>query len=177
MSLKLLEDFVNTYDVEEAVEHLATPAALVRWLGERNLAPARARADASDLEEAHAVREALRVLLLANNGVEVDVAAASATLNGAARRARLGVRFGGDGSAHAEPEAGGAAGGLGRILGAVADAMAKDEWRRLKACRAESCHWAFIDTARNQSRSWCSMEVCGNREKAKRFRERHAARA
>src|SRR5919198_3699757 len=114
MSLQLLQDFVNTYDVEDAVEHLDTPAALARWLGERDLAPGRSRADARDLQEAHAVREALRVLLLANNDVDVDVAAASATLNRAARRVRLGVRFGGDGGAHAEPGTGGAAGGLGR---------------------------------------------------------------
>ncbi|MGH3007295.1 MAG: CGNR zinc finger domain-containing protein, partial [Gaiellaceae bacterium] len=46
---------------------------------------------------------------------------------------------------------------------------------RLKACRAEDCRWAFYDRARNRSRHWCSMAVCGNRTKARTFRRRHAA--
>ena len=51
--------------------------------------------------------------------------------------------------------------------------MADGSWQRLKACRASDCQWAFVDTARNHSRSWCSMASCGNREKARAFRERH----
>ena len=31
----------------------------------------------------------------------------------------------------------------------------------------------FYDQSRNRSRAWCSMEVCGNREKARSFRVRH----
>ena len=60
------------------------------------------------------------------------------------------------------------------ILAAVAEAMAEGSWQRLKACRADDCRWAFIDTARNRSRQWCDMAICGNREKARRFRSRHA---
>jgi len=175
MKLELVTDFVNTAELEEGTDVLDSPRALVAWLAERRLAPSGARAERRDLEEAIAVREALRDLLLANNEGRVDVAAASATLDAAARRARLHTRFDPDGTARLEPGAGGAAGGVGRILAVVADAMAAGEWRRLKACRADACRWAFVDRARNQSRAWCSMETCGNREKAKRFRERHAA--
>jgi predicted RNA-binding Zn ribbon-like protein len=52
--------------------------------------------------------------------------------------------------------------------------MADGSWRKLKACRSDTCRYAFIDNARNRSRQWCSMEVCGNREKARTFRSRHA---
>jgi predicted RNA-binding Zn ribbon-like protein len=52
--------------------------------------------------------------------------------------------------------------------------MADGSWSRLKACRSDTCQWAFIDNARNRSRQWCDMAVCGNREKARRFRSRHA---
>ena len=45
---------------------------------------------------------------------------------------------------------------------------------RLSACRDENCRVAFYDKSRNRSRAWCSMEVCGNREKARSFRQRHA---
>lgn len=43
------------------------------------------------------------------------------------------------------------------------------------ACPADSCGWAFYDHARNRSRRWCSMAVCGNRTKARSYRRRHAA--
>jgi len=52
--------------------------------------------------------------------------------------------------------------------------MVDGSWQRLKACRSDTCRWAFVDHARNRSRQWCSMSVCGNREKARVFRERHA---
>ena len=48
-------------------------------------------------------------------------------------------------------------------------------WPRVKACAAEECQWAFYDTSRNRSRTWCSMDVCGNREKTRRYRGRRAA--
>jgi predicted RNA-binding Zn ribbon-like protein len=51
--------------------------------------------------------------------------------------------------------------------------MAGESWERLKACRAEDCRWAFLDDAKNHSRAWCSMKVCGNRAKARAYRERH----
>jgi len=60
------------------------------------------------------------------------------------------------------------------VLAAVGEAMSDGTWRRLKACRSDTCRFAFIDNARNQSRQWCSMQVCGNREKARAFRARRA---
>ncbi len=69
------------------------------------------------------------------------------------------------------------AGGVGAVLAAAGEAMADGSWQRLKACRSDSCRWAFVDNARNRSRQWCSMSVCGNREKARTFRRRRAVRA
>jgi predicted RNA-binding Zn ribbon-like protein len=34
------------------------------------------------------------------------------------------------------------------------------------------CDWLFLDTSRNHLRRWCTMSVCGNRAKARRFMER-----
>jgi len=75
------------------------------------------------------------------------------------------------------PEGDGARAAIGRIVAAVAELAPTDEWKRLKGCRDESCRVAFYDKSRNRSRAWCSMEVCGNREKARSFRARHAASA
>jgi predicted RNA-binding Zn ribbon-like protein len=43
---------------------------------------------------------------------------------------------------------------------------------RVRICAAEGCCWAFLDGSRNGGRRWCSMKLCGNREKASRFRSR-----
>ena len=171
--LELVRGFVNTLEIEEAADQLASPAALVGWLRSHGLLRGGA-ATRADLANARRLREALRVLLLANNGVSVRKEAA-VTLNRAARRAGLGVRFEPEGTARVEPEARGVDGALGRLLAIVSAAMADGSWERLKACRAEDCRWAFYDHARNRSRHWCSMAVCGNRTKARTFRRRHAA--
>ena len=54
-------------------------------------------------------------------------------------------------------------------------AMADGTWPRLKACAAHNCEWAFYDTSKNRSRTWCNMAVCGNREKARAYRQRQRA--
>ena len=111
------------------------------------------------------VREAIRILLRANNGIAEGVDAAAQTLDRAARRAGLRAGFERGELVFEASDA---------VLAAVAQAMADGSWSRLKACRADDCRWAFIDTARNRSRQWCDMSVCGNRAKARRFRARHA---
>lgn len=171
--LEIVRAFVNTLDVEDAVDALASPDALAGWFQEHGLLDG-GRATRTDLLNARGVREALRVLLLANNGVNVRKEAA-VTLNRAARRAGLGVRFEPGGTARIEPETRGVDGAIGRMLAVVSAAMADGSWARLKACRADNCRWAFYDRARNRSRHWCSMAVCGNRTKARSFRRRHAA--
>ena len=171
--LELVRDFVNSADLEEQRDDLQDARGLVRWLAERRLAGAHARAREADAADARAVREALRELLRANNGVAVDEASAAATLDAAARRAGLTVRFDA-GAIRLVPGERGVQGALGSVLAAAAEAMADGSWQRLKACRADECRWAFVDRARNHSRQWCDMRVCGNRQKARAFRERHA---
>ena len=41
---------------------------------------------------------------------------------------------------------------------------------RIRACAASDCGWWFVDDTKNRSRRWCDMKICGNREKARRFR-------
>jgi predicted RNA-binding Zn ribbon-like protein len=169
--LEIVRAFVNTLDVEDGVDELADPAALGSWLRDCGLMRARTATEA-DLIHARRVREALRALLLANNGISSQKEAA-AVLDRAARRAGLGVRFRA-GRGQLESPAGGVDGALGRLLAIVAAAMLDGTWSRLKACRAEDCRWAFYDHARNHSRTWCSMAVCGNRAKARAYRSRRS---
>jgi predicted RNA-binding Zn ribbon-like protein len=164
---------VNTKDILDGGESLGTPAELDRWLVEHELLRGEggARASGGDLRRAVELREALRLLLVGNTGLEVDSSTAFAVLDGVASRGRVGLCFE-DCNGALVPAAHGVDGALGRIAIGVHEAISDGSWPRLKACRASDCEWAFIDHAKNHSRSWCSMRVCGNREKARAFRER-----
>src|SRR5215211_7183735 len=45
---------------------------------------------------------------------------------------------------------------------------------RLKLC--VGCYWLFLDASRNRSRRWCTLEVCGTHEKARRYVAKRAAK-
>src|ERR1700759_5170091 len=91
--LDLVRDFVNTLDFETEIDSIATPDELALWLSEQGLVDDLVEPTDQEVAAAHAVREAIRELLLANNGVEADPAAASKILEEAGREAGLGVRF------------------------------------------------------------------------------------
>lgn len=169
-SIGLVQAFVNSVDLQDGPNELSDPEHLGAWLGSRGLLPAGAAVDSDDLRHAIALREALRGLIGGNSGTTVypvDVA----TLNEAASASKLRARFGPDGRARLEPEVAGVTGALGRIVAAAFTAMADDDWTRLKLCSSTTCRWAFFDRSRNHSSRWCTMATCGNRAKAKRFRQ------
>ena len=170
--LERVRDFVNTFDVESGADELSSPEALRVWLHGHGLSPGRA-ATRADLVAARRLREAIRALLLENNGLSVRKEAAL-TLHRTAARAWVSLRFDSGGRVRLESAARGVDAALGRLVAIAASAMADGTWARLKACRADDCHWAFDDHARNHSRHWCSMAVCGNRTKARTYRQRHA---
>ena len=58
-----------------------------------------------------------------------------------------------------------------RIVWSAANLLLSDKLKRIGNCKA--CDWLFIDTSRNHSRRWCTMEDCGNREKVRRYRKRN----
>jgi predicted RNA-binding Zn ribbon-like protein len=55
---------------------------------------------------------------------------------------------------------------------AAVDLLRTGPLDRIHVCR--DCRWLFIDTSRNSSRRWCSMNVCGGRRKMQRYRARRA---
>jgi predicted RNA-binding Zn ribbon-like protein len=173
-TLGLVQAFVNTADLELGTDQLSDPDTLRDWLVARRLMAAAERANEADLKHAIALREAIRAAIGANSGgsiYPVDIG----TLNGAVSASRLLPRFGPDRKARLEPQAGGVEGALGRIVAAVYAAMNEDDWTRLKLCGSSTCRWAFYDQSRNRSSRWCRMASCGNRQKARRFRERTKA--
>ena len=173
--LELISSFVNTLhrSVDPGtpdVEQLASPEALGSWMGEHGIAGGE-DLGAQDLESVIEFREALRMLLWANNGAQLDPDALRA-LRGAAEEGLIRVEFDSAGQATARPARKGAGALFARLLAAIADSQAAGSWQRIKACAAEDCQWAFYDHSRNRSRAWCTMEVCGNRAKTRAYRAR-----
>jgi predicted RNA-binding Zn ribbon-like protein len=168
--LELVQRFVNSVDLESGEDELAGPDQLRAWLAERALIGPDERVSRADFERAIDVREGLRALLMANNGMAADEERV-ARLNRASERAGLRVAFG-ETEPSLTPEGKGVDGAIGSLLAIVAGAVEQGSWQRLKACPRDVCHWAFFDHSKNRSGRWCLMEVCGNIEKARAFRER-----
>jgi predicted RNA-binding Zn ribbon-like protein len=58
---------------------------------------------------------------------------------------------------------------------AAADLLVSANVAKVRECEAGDCYWLFLDNSRNHSRRWCTMNACGNREKARRHYQRHRA--
>jgi predicted RNA-binding Zn ribbon-like protein len=149
--LREVQQFVNSVDLEHDVDWLPD------WLDERGVA--------GELERARALREALRALVLANNGATLDRAALE-LVNAAA--ARLPLQLAADGTLRV----GAARDALDGVVAIALGAMLDGSWSRLKACR--NCCWLFYDYSPNRSATWCSMQLCGNRTKTRAYRRRRA---
>jgi predicted RNA-binding Zn ribbon-like protein len=170
-ALELVQRFVNSVDLESGEDELASPAELRDWLAQRDLISGDQPVGKADLRRAIDVREGLRALLTANNGLPLDEERV-ARLDRAAERAGVRVVFRPGADPQLAPEARGVDGAIARLLSIVVAAAEQGDWHRLKACPRDVCQWAFFDHSKNRSGRWCLMEVCGNIEKARAFRER-----
>lgn len=166
-----LQDFLNTADIESETDLVATPAALAGWMRSKGLLAGGATVAAAEHARVVELRELVRDALEATTHGE-SASAAYARLDRIAATVPLRVRF--DGGASLAPARASAAPALGPILATVYDALRDDSLRRLKVCHNEGCRWAFYDTSRNRSGVWCSMAICGNRQKGRVYRRRHA---
>lgn len=56
-----------------------------------------------------------------------------------------------------------------QVIRSAVDLLTSDQLQRVGECADDrGCGYLFLDTSRNRSRRWCSMETCGNRAKAHR---------
>ena len=169
--LYLVQRFINSVDRETGEDELESPEALRSWLAKRELLDPAEGVTEADLARALDVREGLRAVLLANNGLPLDEARVD-RLDRAVRRAGVRVRFQPGRDPELVPDSTGVDGAIARLMAIVAAAVEHGRWERLKACPRDECEWAFYDRSKNRSGRWCQMEVCGNIEKARAFRER-----
>jgi predicted RNA-binding Zn ribbon-like protein len=176
--LELVQAFINTADIENGTDRIATAEGLERWLARQELIPgptAPPECDGREVETAIALREALRALCLANNGLKPDLDALTALdVASANLHLHLTARFAADGKISLEPDETGIRQALAEILTIVFGALHDGTWNRLKACASDTCQFAFYDHSKNRSGHWCTMAECGNRAKVRSYRARQA---
>jgi predicted RNA-binding Zn ribbon-like protein len=171
-------DLLNTTPVDGGIRQdlIATGEGYARWL-----AAARVSVDAAPIEigELQAFRDILRGtvdLLRSRAPLPADViAAVNARLRGTV------VRFAlvpdGPGLRLEETLDAGANGAAGIVAEDFARFVSDHEPERLKRCSNPACTMVFYDRGKNNARRWCTMSLCGNRDKVARYRSRHGAGA
>jgi predicted RNA-binding Zn ribbon-like protein len=172
--LRVIEEFINTRRPHR--DEIAAPEQLADWLHDHDLLAGDVRVTRMQRDRAESVREGLRALIADNNiepvvsprpdGLDPD---ARANLTDLARDLSLMLDVSESPPRLVPRTEDPVDAALATLLGIVADAVAAGTWSRLKACREPSCRWAYYDRSRNRRRTWCSMELCGNRAKARAF--------
>ena len=172
--LERVRSFVNTLDVEDGVDSLATVEDLRSWLGSQGAPEDESPLDVEDLDRTKALRESLREGLQANHDRSPVPAETARTLEQTAAQALVSLSFSA-GGATLVTRARGLDAALGELAIIVADAIRDGTWSRLKACQNDSCQWAFYDRSNARASKWCYMSVCGNRAKQRTHRARATA--
>ena len=183
-------DFANTLDWRTSAdpqELIPDYAALIAWSGRRGTLPARAiarlglRAAADPvaaegvMEQAFLLRSELwKIADALRQQQAADVAAANRMLAALPPQPKL-VRQGHSyvhalqGADLREP--------LWPVLWSLTAVLSSADATRLGCCNATGCGWFYVDESPNRTRLWCSSEVCGNRERARRaYAKRSSAR-
>jgi predicted RNA-binding Zn ribbon-like protein len=175
--LALVQSFLNTrWDLRgDRGEIFTSGEALTDWLCGRGLLSGDLALGDAELHRALAVREGLRALAFRNNGHALDESALDG-MHQASAGARARIRIEADGPRFGVDARAGLDGAIGVLYAIVGHAMIDGTWRRLKACPGRACGWAFYDHSRNQSARWCSMKVCGDREKSRAYYRRKSGR-
>ena len=161
-------DLCNTHLCGE--ERLLTTDDLARWFVHAGLADHPPEISRRELDRARALREELRPALLASDGRRI-AQIAEPWLEDAPGRLCV------------EPETlqprftPGATTSCCLLVAAVLDALdlVRESPGRVRECADGDCPVVYLDTSRNRSRRWCSMETCGARAKASTYYRRHRA--
>jgi predicted RNA-binding Zn ribbon-like protein len=172
-------DFVNTRRERwrRSIDCLTSAPDVVAWLARSGLLDGGAPVPRGLLGDARALREAIDACVVAAvGGAHADLAAIALVdewLAFAGSRPQLALDPAGfpvlaERSAGDSPR---------RALGLVALDAARmlgtpAERDRIRICASETCSARFFDRSPAARRRWCSMQQCGNVEKARRHRAR-----
>lgn len=165
---ELVISFANTLDVEEGTDALSGPGHVARWLVATRLTTRTPVVTGADHDRYLRLRSGVRELL----GTEEQRSHVLADADSVLRDVPLLVSLTPSSVLQPDPELPATSRALATIASAVASTLITGEVARVKRCPAEDCGWVFWDSTKNRSRRWCSMQVCGNRDKARTFAAR-----
>jgi predicted RNA-binding Zn ribbon-like protein len=171
-ALELVRKFLSLHDHSASDGSTLTPGpdSLAWWLGTEGLIPAGVEVSEEEFAWARGVRDALVQKVRENMGAPVDPDA-DVRLNAAAAETGLRPRFD---DARLVPTVEGVRGAIGMLVGVAFMAELDGSWHRFRLCADPTCTTVFYDRSKNHSAKWCSMQTCGNRNKVRAFRQRHA---
>jgi len=173
--LKLVQQFVNSLDIEASSEDFQTRAELRTWLVSHGLAKPRGlRLTSKDLDRARRFRELVRELAAGNNGMPQSQRLQK-ELNRELASLPLIATVEGEGTTRLVPARDGLDQALAQIAAIVVEEMISGRWNRMKACAQEICRWVFYDHSRSRTGIWCTMAVCGSRAKSRAYYRRRTA--
>jgi hypothetical protein len=170
--LELVRLFLSLHDhaASDGTTLEPGPSAIAWWLRSTELIGGDVVVSDADVTWAQAIRDALvdkvRQNMGATPGADTD-----RCLNDAAAETGLRPRFD---EPRLVPTVDGVPGAIGHLLGVAFLAELDGSWHRFRLCADPSCTTVFYDRSKNHSAKWCSMQTCGNRNKVRAFRRRHA---
>jgi predicted RNA-binding Zn ribbon-like protein len=172
-------DFVNTRRERwrRDVECLLSVEEVVIWLVRARLLPQPMKAPASVLAEARELREAIDAGVRAAVARQAPDPAAIGLIDGwlalAGSRPALLIDQIGRAVLSDRPRAESPRRALGMVAYDAARMLGTDTERaRVRICASDTCSARFYDRSPAARRRWCSMSLCGNQAKARRFRAR-----
>ncbi len=146
------------------------PSAIAWWLRSTELIGGDVVVSDADVTWAQAIHDALLDKVRQNMGATPG-ADTDRCLNDAAAETGLRPRFD---EPRLVPTFDGVRGAIGHLLGVAFLAELDGSWHRFRLCADPTCTTVFYDRSKNHSAKWCSMQTCGNRNKVRAFRRRHA---
>ncbi len=168
-----IQGLLNTHDYERDEELLSDAAAAAVWLTGAGLLKKGGTVTDDEYRDLLGLRQTLRKILEAQSHAELDTDAIE-SLRQLSDKYPAGYDVSEEGLVTLCLKPVDRTGELiGQLVGIVGMAQDLDWWRRLKICAADDCRWAFYDSSKNRGGTWCRMEVCGNRNKNRRYRSRN----
>ncbi len=172
----LVLDFVNTriFAGTQGYDLIEEPNQFAHWLKEVGIQSRIDDWSATDFTRLFSLRDAIQAILQAVINSSTPDASALTLINSHLEHhvTRSNLTYDGgnfqinENQTILKPEA-----VMSFLANQTALLLASTDQERIKVCEGAKCVLVFKDTSKSGRRKWCSMDACGNRTKAAKFRE------
>lgn len=171
-------DFLNTLPVVEGaqVDLLRSDAAVLRWLGEAGMLQESHVAKGAQeglMGEARVLRETIRAAVFQRKaGGRVNLKPLNAFLREAGSYPQLAADSTGGLALTRRRSVETPRQLMSGLAESAAELLTAVDFDLVRKCEDAECVLWFLDRTKSHRRRWCSMAICGNRNKVRAFRER-----